>query len=97
MAANCKAEDETYLTTGCPNLDAFLGGGVAVRGVTEVSGQSGSGKTQFGLQLSLYAQLPRSLGGLAKGMCFSFFMLQRCFTKTSCIDYMLTHKSHLAW
>lgn len=70
MTANSKAEDKTHLTTGCPNLDAFLGGGVPMRGVTEVSGQSGSGKTQFGLQLALYAQLPHSLGGLAKGMGF---------------------------
>lgn len=73
MAANSKGEDKTHLTTGCPSLDAFLGGGVAMGGVTEVSGKSGSGKTQFGLQLALYAQLPRSLGGLAKGMALSMF------------------------
>ncbi|KAK4318518.1 hypothetical protein Pmani_010486 [Petrolisthes manimaculis] len=63
-------EAKTHLTTGCPCLDVFLSGGVAVGGVTEVSGQSGSGKTQFGLQLALYAQLPRSLGGIAKGVAY---------------------------
>lgn len=83
MVANSTDGDKTQLTTGCPNLDAFLGGGLTIRGVTEVSGQSGSGKTQFGLQLALYAQLPRSLGGLAKGM-FQLFKLQHFFTKPPC-------------
>lgn len=60
-------EEPKYITTGCQNLDALLGGGVAVRGITEVTGQSGSGKTQFTLQLSLCAQLPPDAGGLGKG------------------------------
>lgn len=60
-------EEPKYITTGCQRLDDFLGGGVPVRGITEVTGQSGSGKTQFTLQLSLSAQLPPACGGLGKG------------------------------
>ncbi|XP_002411756.2 DNA repair protein XRCC3 [Ixodes scapularis] len=51
---------QSTLSFGCPILDRFLGGGLPTRGVTELSGESGSGKTQFCLQLSLMAQ--RSLG-----------------------------------
>lgn len=60
-----------YITTGCKQLDNFLGGGIAVRGITEVAGESGSGKTQLGLQLALHAQLPHTSGGLAKGIALS--------------------------
>ncbi|CAN8000286.1 unnamed protein product, partial [Ixodes hexagonus] len=50
------------LSLGCPILDRFLGGGLPARGVTELSGESGSGKTQFCLQLSLMAQRSLSAG-----------------------------------
>ena len=56
-----------YISTGCHHLDRFLGGGVPVRGITEVTGESGSGKTHIALQLSLCAQLPSAAGGLGKG------------------------------
>lgn len=51
-------------------LDESLGGGVPVRGITEVTGESGSGKTQLALQLALHAQLPPSSGGLGKGVAY---------------------------
>lgn len=63
-------EEPKYITTGCQHLDDFLGGGVPVRGITEVTGQSGSGKTQLTLQLSLSAQLPPACGGLGKGVVY---------------------------
>jgi DNA-repair protein XRCC3 len=53
------------LTTGCKLLDSVLGGGVPMGGITELSGRSASGKTQFCLQLSLTAQWPVEYGGLA--------------------------------
>lgn len=65
--SNSSAEKLTYVTTGCHQLDDFLGGGVPVRGITEVTGESGSGKTQLALQLALHAQLPLCSGGLGKG------------------------------
>lgn len=39
-------------------------GGIPRQGITEISGESGCGKTQLSLQLSLIAQLPSSKGGL---------------------------------
>ncbi|XP_045117064.1 DNA repair protein XRCC3-like isoform X3 [Portunus trituberculatus] len=62
--------DLKHITSGCQNLDSFLGGGLPVRGITEVTGQSGSGKTQVALQLSLCAQLPPAAGGLGKGVAY---------------------------
>ena len=59
--------DPKHITLGCQTLDNFLGGGVPVQGITEVTGQSGSGKTQVALQLSLCAQLPPAFGGMGKG------------------------------
>lgn len=57
----------THITTGCQELDEVLGGGIPVRGITEVAGESSSGKTQLALQLALHTQLPSHLGGLGKG------------------------------
>lgn len=38
------------LKTGCDDIDSILSGGLLIPGVTEVSGESSSGKTQFCLQ-----------------------------------------------
>lgn len=42
-----------YVPTGCQSLDRFLGGGIRTSALTEVFGASGSGKTQFGIELML--------------------------------------------
>ncbi|KAF1002325.1 DNA repair protein XRCC3 homolog [Apium graveolens] len=55
---------------GCPVLDQYLAGGVPCGSITELSGESGSGKTQIALQLLLSAQLPLSLGGLASSSLY---------------------------
>ncbi|GMN52059.1 hypothetical protein TIFTF001_021205 [Ficus carica] len=55
---------------GCPLLDRCLGGGVPCNSVTELVAESGSGKTQLCLQLSLSAQLPPSRGGLSASSLF---------------------------
>ncbi len=52
------------ITTGSKALDELLGGGVETQSITEFYGEWGSGKTQFGLQLAVNAQLPREEGGL---------------------------------
>lgn len=51
-------------------LDRCLRGGIVTRGITEICGASGVGKTQLLLQLSLTVQLPRELGGLGKAVAF---------------------------
>ncbi|XP_077238313.1 homolog of X-ray repair cross complementing 3 (XRCC3) [Tasmannia lanceolata] len=57
-------------TLGCPILDRFLDGGIPCNSVTEISGESSSGKTQLCLQLLLCAQLPISQGGLASSSLY---------------------------
>eukprot|EP00128_Syssomonas_multiformis_P018273 Colp12_sorted_trinity150504_noHs@24688 len=52
------------LTTGCAQLNAILGGGIPTTGITEIAGESGTGKTQLALQLALNVQLPHKAGGL---------------------------------
>lgn len=58
------------LTIGCAALDVCTGGGIVTRGITEICGASGVGKTQLLLQLSLCVQLPARLGGLGKGVAY---------------------------
>ncbi|XP_039289215.1 DNA repair protein XRCC3-like [Nilaparvata lugens] len=71
-ASSSLSEGEKWerLTTGCPHLDAVLQGGISKRGITELSGESGSGKTQFGLQLTITVQLPKDEGGLNGGAVY---------------------------
>ena len=42
-------------------------GGILSRGITEIAGESASGKTQLCMQLCLTVQLPLQLGGLNGG------------------------------
>ena len=51
-------------TTADIEIDELLGGGVFTNGITEVFGESSTGKSQFLMQLSLSVQLPREAGGL---------------------------------
>jgi len=44
-----------------------LGGGLFKSGITEISGESGCGKTQFCLQIALTVQLPLPLKGAKSG------------------------------
>jgi RecA/RadA recombinase len=66
--AVCRLEERWQrLSVGCIKLDGFLQGGVATQGITEIAGESGSGKTQLCLQLALTVQYPVSCGGLNGG------------------------------
>ncbi|CAN0398329.1 unnamed protein product [Lampetra fluviatilis] len=58
------------LSLGCPVLDAFLRGGFPVPGVSELVGESATGKTQICMQLSLTVQYPREYGGLGAGAVY---------------------------
>jgi DNA repair protein RadA len=59
-----KREEILNITTGSRNLDKLLGGrGVETKSITEAFGAYGSGKTQLGLSLAVFAQLPSEKGG----------------------------------
>ncbi|XP_067942458.1 DNA repair protein XRCC3-like isoform X1 [Watersipora subatra] len=47
------------IPTGCDSIDKLLGGGFLCQSVTEITGESGAGKTQICIQLALTNQLPR--------------------------------------
>ncbi|KAG4303043.1 hypothetical protein PCANB_000662 [Pneumocystis canis] len=61
-----ESKEPRFLTTGDKTIDHFLSGGIPVGHVLEIAGESGTGKSQFCLQLCLTTQLPRTLGGLEK-------------------------------
>ncbi|HJZ18975.1 MAG TPA: DNA repair and recombination protein RadA [Candidatus Nanoarchaeia archaeon] len=64
-----RRENIIYIKTGSKNFDGLLGGkGVEGRAITEAFGAYGSGKTQVGLGLAVYVQLPEEQGG-ANGKC----------------------------
>ncbi|XP_034722225.1 DNA repair protein XRCC3 isoform X1 [Etheostoma cragini] len=58
------------LSLGCPVLDQLLRGGLPVGRVSELSGESGAGKTQLALQLCLSVQYPVQQGGLDSGAVY---------------------------
>ncbi|KAI9727021.1 MAG: hypothetical protein M1834_008547 [Cirrosporium novae-zelandiae] len=49
-----------------PTIDTALGGGIPTGYITEITGESASGKTLFLLHLLLSSQLPPSHGGLSR-------------------------------
>ncbi|CDO94859.1 unnamed protein product [Kluyveromyces dobzhanskii CBS 2104] len=51
-------------TTGNTQLDKLLGGGIYTKGITEIFGESSTGKSQLLLQLALSVQLPEDSNGL---------------------------------
>eukprot|EP01138_Halocafeteria_seosinensis_P016086 gb/GECG01016415.1/.p1 GENE.gb/GECG01016415.1/~~gb/GECG01016415.1/.p1 ORF type:complete len:430 (+),score=65.40 gb/GECG01016415.1/:1-1290(+) len=52
-----------YVSTGCPVLDATIGGGFRRGTLTELSGEASAGKTQLVLQTALSATTPIKYGG----------------------------------
>ncbi|XP_076611931.1 DNA repair protein XRCC3 [Chaetodon auriga] len=88
----CRLESGLRLSVGCPVLDELLRGGLPVGGVTELSGESGAGKTQLALQLCLSVQYPTQYGGLSSGavyICtedsFPIRRLQQLIRDQSCL------------
>ncbi|KAF8911952.1 P-loop containing nucleoside triphosphate hydrolase protein, partial [Gymnopilus junonius] len=63
------ADDETF-STGDDILDGVLGGGIRTGMIWEFVGESSAGKTQLALQLSLFVQLPKDMGGLSGSACY---------------------------
>ncbi|KAL1254639.1 hypothetical protein QQF64_016868 [Cirrhinus molitorella] len=58
------------LSFACPILDGLMRGGLPLRGITELAGESAAGKTQFCLQLCLSVQYPQENGGLNSGAVY---------------------------
>lgn len=73
-----RLESGLRLSVGCLVLDELLRGGLPVGGVTELSGESGAGKTQLALQLCLSVQYPTQHGGLDSGNTVIHQMTLRC-------------------
>ncbi|KAG6869020.1 hypothetical protein C0993_005679 [Termitomyces sp. T159_Od127] len=63
-------EGSEACTIGDSLVDDVLGGGVCPGMVWEIAGESAAGKSQFALQLSLFAQLPREQKGLCGSTCY---------------------------
>lgn len=55
MAENEKTSIRMF-STGCPIIDKTLNGGIRLGQITELYGESGCGKTQFCIQMSLEVQ-----------------------------------------
>lgn len=59
-----------HITFKCAALDNITRNGLPIRGIVEIVGESGCGKSQICLQLSLNVQLPLSIGGLEKSAVY---------------------------
>lgn len=66
-------DDHSFISLGSPGLDRLFGShptGIPTGLLTEITGESSSGKTCMSLQLSLNVQLPYMLGGLQGGCIY---------------------------
>jgi len=70
MISSATHEFDRKLTTGCPILDDFLKNGLPTGQVTEIYGESSTGKSTFALQMLLNVQLPFDHGGLEGGALY---------------------------
>jgi DNA repair protein RAD57 len=58
------------IKSGVKDIDSLVEVGILTGQVTEICGLSGTGKSQFALQLAMRVQLPAKHGGLGKGTVF---------------------------
>lgn len=59
-----------HITFRCPALDKITSNGLPIRGITEIVGESGCGKSQICLQLALNVQLSLADGGLERSAVY---------------------------
>ncbi|KAG0533440.1 hypothetical protein BDA96_04G193700 [Sorghum bicolor] len=89
----------TKLSLGCPLLDRLLSGGLPAASVTEIAGESATGKTQLCLQLALLApQSPLSASSLFlhSDLPFPLHRLRRLAPKSrpDILDHVLVAAAH---
>mmetsp|Transcript_13067 Transcript_13067/g.15767 ORF Transcript_13067/g.15767 Transcript_13067/m.15767 type:complete len:505 (+) Transcript_13067:671-2185(+) len=65
-----RQEEKTHLFTNLPALDQNLRGGVPMKGITELVGPAGVGKTQMCQMLAVLGALPLALGGLGGNIMY---------------------------
>lgn len=71
IVQTCDVEFQHFrITTGCCILDGLLKGGILYPGLTEICGESSSGKTQFCIDLSLNVQRALRDGGAEGGSLY---------------------------
>lgn len=70
VTSDWHATEWRTISTLDERLDAELGGGIPTGYLTEITGESGAGKTQFLLTLLLSVQLPQPHGGLSKSALY---------------------------
>lgn len=58
------------ITFGCAALDRLTRNGLPTRGLTELAGCAGAGKSQLCMQLALMVQLPVDMGGLGRAAVY---------------------------
>lgn len=80
-------EKPLHFTTGNHQLDELLNGGVYTKGITEIFGESSTGKSQLLLQLALTVQLPKDRGGL-DGQCV--YITTEGDLPTKRLDHLIT-------
>ncbi|XP_065663491.1 DNA repair protein RAD51 homolog 3 isoform X2 [Hydra vulgaris] len=54
----------TSIVTFSAAFDNMIGGGIPIGKITEICGAPGTGKTQFGIQIAVSAQIPTLFGGI---------------------------------
>ncbi|KAH9986458.1 Rad51 variant [Russula vinacea] len=65
---HARRSELVHITTGSKNLDTLLGGGIETGSITELFGESRTGKSQLCHSLAVTCQLPVDMGGGA-GKC----------------------------
>jgi RecA/RadA recombinase len=85
----------TTFSTGCPIIDETLGGGIRLGQITELYGESGCGKTQLCIQLSLEVQRTfRARGQEASEYFFSYMIsifISISFNRSGLYQYRISN------
>ena len=66
--SNTTSTTSAPIITFCRDVDQLLQGGIALGELTEIAGEPGAGKTQWGMQLAVDVSLPTWAGGV-NGEC----------------------------
>lgn len=87
------------ITFGCTALDRITENGLPIRGITEIVGESGCGKSQICLQLALNVQLPVPNGGLEKAAVY--ICTENAFPSKRLVQMVgyrdMTHRTDHKW